>query len=91
MANSKKSGPMKRTRPATSAPRGVSSRPVIAPPDAVKPDRSATLPADAARTTGEEFGIEGTNKTVALPKADNAPPDELGLAPHVEKTPYTRG
>jgi hypothetical protein len=59
--------------------------------DPVKPEKSTALPSDAARKTGDEFGMEGTNKTVATPKPDNAPPDELGLGPHVEKTPYTRG
>ena len=59
--------------------------------DPVKPEKSTTLPADEARKTGDEFGLEGTNKTVATPKSDNAPPDELGLGPHVEKSPYTRG
>ena len=49
------------------------------------------MPADAARKTGDEFGLAGTNKTVATPKSDSAPPDELGLGPHVEKSPYTRG
>ena len=59
--------------------------------DTVKPVKSTALPADAARKTGDEFGLEGTNKTVANPKPDNAPADELGLGPHVEKSPYTRG
>ena len=49
------------------------------------------LPADAARKTGDEFGLDGPNKTVAIPKSDSAPLDELGLVPHVEKSPYTRG
>ena len=60
-------------------------------PDTVKPDKSTALPSDAVRKTGDEFGLEGTNKTVAIPKPDSAPPDELGLGPHVEKSPYTRG
>jgi len=59
--------------------------------DPVQPEKSTTLPADAARKIGEEFGLEGTNKTVAVPKPDNAARDELGLGPHVEKSPYTRG
>ena len=59
--------------------------------DAVKPEKSTALPGSAARKTGAEFGLEGTNKTVATPKPDSAPPDELGLVPHVEKSPYTRG
>jgi hypothetical protein len=63
----------------------------VHPSDPVKPGKSTALPATAARKTGDEFGLEGTNKTVATPKPDNAPPDELGLGPHVEKSPYTRG
>jgi len=59
--------------------------------DLVKPEKSTALPVDAAREIGNEFGLDGTNKTVAVPKPDNAPRDELGLGPHVEKSPYTRG
>ena len=60
-------------------------------PDTVKPDKSTVLPSDAVRKTGDQFGLSGTNKTVATPKPDNAQPDELGLGPHVEKSPYSRG
>jgi hypothetical protein len=41
--------------------------------------------------SADEYGKEGTNKTIAQPKADNAPSEELGNTPHVGKTPYTRG
>ena len=41
--------------------------------------------------TGKDFGREGTNKTQAAPKPDGAPPEELGLTPTVENSPYTRG
>lgn len=41
--------------------------------------------------SAEEYGREGTNKTIAQPKADNAPSEELGNTPHVGKSPYTRG
>ena len=44
-----------------------------------------------AHTAADEYGKEGTNKTIAQPKADNAPSEELGNTPHVGKTPYTRG
>jgi len=40
---------------------------------------------------GNDFGAEGTNKTIAVPKADGAEPEELGNTPHIEKSPYTRG
>jgi hypothetical protein len=39
----------------------------------------------------DDYGKEGTNKTIAQPKADNAPSEELGNTPHVGKSPYTRG
>ena len=41
--------------------------------------------------TGKDFGKEGTNKTQAVPKPDNAAPEDLGIALHIEKSPYTRG
>ncbi|WP_139237326.1 hypothetical protein [Polaromonas sp. YR568] len=41
--------------------------------------------------SSEKYGKEGTNKTIAQPKADNAPSEELGNTPHVGKSPYTRG
>jgi hypothetical protein len=44
-----------------------------------------------ATPSADEYGKEGTNKTIAQPKADNAPSEELGNTPHVGKTPYTRG
>jgi hypothetical protein len=39
----------------------------------------------------EEFGKEGTNKTLPQPKDDNTAPEELGHTRHIEKSPYTRG
>ena len=53
------------------------------PPTPVKPN--------AKPRTGKDFGGEGTNKTIPVPKPDNAAPEELGVTPHVEKSPYTRG
>ena len=41
--------------------------------------------------SADEYGKEGTNKTIAQPKPDNAPSEELGNTPHVGKSPYTRG
>ena len=41
--------------------------------------------------TGNDFGEEGTNKTIPVPKPDGAQPEELGNTPHIEKSPYTRG
>ena len=56
-----------------------------------RPDKSPTSVSGKAIKRGDEFGLEGTNKTVATPKPDNAPAEELGLGPYVEKSPYTRG
>lgn len=57
----------------------------------VQPEKSPTSVSGKAIRRGDEFGLEGTNKTVATPKPDNAPVEELGLGPYVEKSPYTRG
>jgi len=71
---------------------GKKSRPATARPSKpVRVEKSSVRPADAVRQSGDDFGLEGTNKTVATPKSDNAAPDELGLGPHIEKSPYTRG
>ena len=43
---------------------------------------------------GNDFGEEGTNKTVATPKPDGAESEELDnnmTTVHIEKSPYTRG
>ena len=43
---------------------------------------------------GEAFGVEGTNKTIAQPKPDGEPPEELGPSDRlrfIAKSPYTRG
>jgi hypothetical protein len=39
----------------------------------------------------DEYGKEGTNKTLPEPKADNEPSEELGNTRHIGKSPYTRG
>lgn len=39
----------------------------------------------------DEYGREGTNKTVPEPEEDNEPSEELGNTRHIGKTPYTRG
>jgi len=41
--------------------------------------------------TGDDFGQEGTNKTIPVPKPDGAESEELGNSsvPHIEKSPYT--
>lgn len=41
--------------------------------------------------TGNDFGKEGTNKTIPVPKPDGAQAEELGNTPHIKKSPYTRG
>lgn len=55
-------------------------------------DAGAKTPATGpGKGSAGEFGREGTNKTIPEPKPDNAPSEELGNTPHIEKTPYTRG
>ena len=56
------------------------------------PDTS-TAPDEAIKpaTPPDGYGLEGTNKTVPIPKDDNEPSEELGHVRHVENTPYTRG
>jgi hypothetical protein len=44
-----------------------------------------------SKNPSDEFGREGTNKTIPEPKADNEPSEELGNTRHIGKTPYTRG
>lgn len=39
----------------------------------------------------DDYGREGTNKTLPEPKADNEPSEELGNTRHIGKSPYTRG
>ena len=56
---------------------------------------SADRPNPAARTPrkGQDFGLEGTNKTVPVPQPDAQPADELQgtKSKFIPKTPYTRG
>lgn len=40
---------------------------------------------------GEDFGVEGSNKTIPVPKPEGGPPEELGIASYIKKSPYTRG
>jgi hypothetical protein len=49
------------------------------------------IPARKPGKAAEEFGKEGTNKTLPQPKDDNASSEELGHTRHFEKSPYTRG
>jgi hypothetical protein len=49
------------------------------------------IPARKPDKTSEEFGRDGTNKTLPQPKDDNASSEELGHTRHFEKSPYTRG
>jgi hypothetical protein len=47
---------------------------------------------EAKPRRGDDFGQEGTNKTIPVPKPDGAESEELGNnTPHIEKSPYTRG
>jgi hypothetical protein len=42
---------------------------------------------------GDDFGLEGTNKTVPVPQPDAQPADELQgtKSKFIPKSPYTRG
>ncbi len=53
--------------------------------------RKAKPEPDAKPRRGNDFGEEGTNKTIPVPKPDGAQTEELGNTPHIEKSPYTRG
>ena len=61
------------------------------PPNAS--DKGGKPAPDAKPRRGNDFGAEGTNKTIPVPKPDGAQSEELGNSdtPHVEKSPYTRG
>lgn len=59
--------------------------------DGRKKQPAETPAARPAPASADQYGKEGTNKTIAQPKPDNAPSEELGHTPHVGKTPYTRG
>jgi hypothetical protein len=48
-------------------------------------------PAARPGKPADEYGREGTNKTLPEPKADNEPSEELGNTRHIGKSPYTRG
>jgi len=50
-------------------------------------------PASRTKRKGQDFGLEGTNKTVPAPQDDAQPSDELqGIrSKFIPKTPYTRG
>ena len=40
---------------------------------------------------GNDFGEEGTNKTISVPKPDSKDNNELRHTPKGEKSPYRRG
>ena len=50
-------------------------------------------PAASIPRKGQDFGLEGTNKTVPVPQPDAQPADELHgtKSKFIPKTPYTRG
>ena len=50
-------------------------------------------PASRSKRKGQDFGLEGTNKTVPAPQDDAQPGGELqGIqSKFIPKTPYTRG
>lgn len=50
-------------------------------------------PASTSPRRGDDFGLEGTNKTVPVPQPDAEPAEELQgtKTKFVPKSPYTRG
>ena len=50
-------------------------------------------PAARIKRKGQDFGLEGTNKTVPVPQPDAHPADELQgtKSKFIPKSPYTRG
>ena len=50
-------------------------------------------PAARTKRKGQDFGLEGTNKTVPVPQSDADPADELQgtRSKFIPKSPYTRG
>lgn len=62
-------------------------------PPSSKPGGKAKPEPDGKPRRGDDFGAEGTNKTIPVPMSDGAVSEELGNlnTPHIEKSPYTRG
>lgn len=50
-------------------------------------------PGSGPKRRGNDFGLEGTNKTVPAPQPDAQPADELQgtKSKFIPKSPYTRG
>ncbi|CAN5553288.1 hypothetical protein BH10PSE16_BH10PSE16_06710 [soil metagenome] len=63
------------------------------PPDSDKRGAKAPNPAARKKRKGQDFGLEGTNKTLPVPQPDAQPADELQgtKSKFIPKTPYTRG
>ena len=60
-----------------------------------KSDKKSPQPSavGAQPTTDTGYGVEGTNKTIPVPKEDAQTSEELlnTTTKHIEKSPYTRG
>jgi len=54
---------------------------------------SKTKASATPKRRGNDFGSEGTNKTIPVPQADALPADELQgtKSKFIPKSPYTRG
>ena len=64
------------------------------PPGSGKPGATKSAnPAARDKRKGEDFGLEGTNKTVPVPQPNAQPADELQgtQSKFIPKSPYTRG
>ena len=55
--------------------------------------KKSANPAARDKRKGEDFGLEGTNKTVPIPQPDAQPAGELQgtQSKFIPKSPYTRG
>ncbi|MEC5213770.1 hypothetical protein RCH06_002324 [Polaromonas sp. CG_9.5] len=65
-----------------------------APDDtAIDAPKSQLDPASKHPHRGEEFGLEGTNKTISVPLPNAAPAEELEgtKTKYIPSSPYTRG
>ena len=67
-------------------------KPDMSDPSNSKPVHKAN-PAARIKRKGQDFGLEGTNKTVPVPQPESHPADELHgtRSKFIPKTPYTRG
>lgn len=61
--------------------------------DVHRTQKLPSTPASKAKRRGNDFGLEGSNKTTSAPQPEAQPSDELQgtKSKFVPKSPYTRG